>query len=551
MMKNKKVLIVLGCLNLGVGAATIGLGSMITSHVVETAATTMGTVDLEKGVFTAAAEPEKAYITWEETYWMVKQHQGASTTVVNGLYTAAPRLYKGHYLSFEAPDGVTFDSIVITYSGSYAGSDLTCDASTTSNGAVPASEKPAGAITLTKDTNALTWTTANLGNAKSVYIQNSYNSASSYTQLRPTQIAINYVVVVNPTVCTVTLTSSSLTELGQTTQATAALMPENTTDKSVTWTSSDENVAIVDAAGLITATGVGDSTITATSNAVATVTGSATLNVTATASTVYDKTQSPTHYAVNNGDYPTSGYYANLDNVLYYSEKIGVMGGVIQGQSGTGLLYNKSAFASTIKDVIITLDTAGTAPCTVAFGATANAKTIIVTPTVSGAVNTYTPSESYSYFTIYSPTTTLKIASIVIELVDTNVEAARTWATNFLSATNVCDSTGAADNITSAIWTAQNDAFMALASSAKTALTSEACYATATGIQQVLARYKYIVNKYGAAIHTNFLGIAVAPSAQVSVSKTTETWDAVKYVLGAIVLFAAGAFFVFRKKKQA
>ena len=63
-----------------------------------------------------------------------------------------------------------------------------------------------------------------------------------------------------------------------------------------------------------------------------TVTGSAAFTVTAEASTIYDKVQTKTHSAVYNGGYPTSGYYANLDNVLYYSEKMGVMSSVIQGQ---------------------------------------------------------------------------------------------------------------------------------------------------------------------------------------------------------------------------
>lgn len=315
---------------------------------------------MSTGKFIETVGSVTAYITWEGAYWTIKQLQGASTTAVSKDYVTAPRLYKGHYLSFEAPDGVTFDSIVLKYSSSSnSGSDLTCGASTVSNGAVPASDgtKPTGAITLTQNTSTLTWTTANLGSAKSVYLQNSYNNPvpTTYKQLRPTAITINYtssVVVVNPTACDVTLTSPSLSELGQTTQATAALTPANTTDKSVTWTSSDENVAVVDAAGLVTATGVGSATITATSNAVPTVTGSTTISVTATASTVYDKTQSPTHCAVNNGGYPTSGYYSNLDSVLYYSENMGINSGVIQGKISTGLLYNKSAFASAIKDVI-------------------------------------------------------------------------------------------------------------------------------------------------------------------------------------------------------
>lgn len=49
---------------------------------------------------------------------------------------------------------------------------------------------------------------------------------------------------------------------GETIQLTATIYPATTTDKSVTWKSSDENIATVDANGLVTATGVGTVTIT-------------------------------------------------------------------------------------------------------------------------------------------------------------------------------------------------------------------------------------------------------------------------------------------------
>ena len=51
---------------------------------------------------------------------------------------------------------------------------------------------------------------------------------------------------------------------GQTLQLTATVLPENATDKTVAWTSNDENVATVSADGLVTATGKGKCYITAT-----------------------------------------------------------------------------------------------------------------------------------------------------------------------------------------------------------------------------------------------------------------------------------------------
>lgn len=58
---------------------------------------------------------------------------------------------------------------------------------------------------------------------------------------------------------------ASLT-IGETLQLTATLLPEESTDKSVTWSSSDEKVATVTAEGLATAVGIGKAVITATTN---------------------------------------------------------------------------------------------------------------------------------------------------------------------------------------------------------------------------------------------------------------------------------------------
>ena len=62
---------------------------------------------------------------------------------------------------------------------------------------------------------------------------------------------------------TLNMTEASL-EVSETTTLTATVLPETVTNKSVTWTSSNESVATVDANGLVTAIAVGEATITAT-----------------------------------------------------------------------------------------------------------------------------------------------------------------------------------------------------------------------------------------------------------------------------------------------
>lgn len=74
---------------------------------------------------------------------------------------------------------------------------------------------------------------------------------------------------------TVTAPAEEMTE-GETMQLTAVVAPENTTDKTLVWTSSDEEVATVDENGLVTAVAPGTVEITA---ACGEVTGSVTITV--------------------------------------------------------------------------------------------------------------------------------------------------------------------------------------------------------------------------------------------------------------------------------
>jgi hypothetical protein len=65
----------------------------------------------------------------------------------------------------------------------------------------------------------------------------------------------------------VTLDKSSLTlTAGESDTLTATVAPENASDKEVTWSSSDKNVATVDSTGKVTAVAMGTATITATTS---------------------------------------------------------------------------------------------------------------------------------------------------------------------------------------------------------------------------------------------------------------------------------------------
>lgn len=96
------------------------------------------------------------------------------------------------------------------------------------------------------------------------------------------EYATVFVTVTELPITTVNV-SADTTELnkGDTVQASAEVLPANTTDedKSVKWASSNDAVATVDADGTITAVGAGPATITATSNARPEVSGSIDITV--------------------------------------------------------------------------------------------------------------------------------------------------------------------------------------------------------------------------------------------------------------------------------
>ena len=92
----------------------------------------------------------------------------------------------------------------------------------------------------------------------------------------PDTIAPQEIVV--PTAITVAPASATL-DIGDVVSLAVALAPANTTNKSVTWTSSDSTVATVDENGNVTAKAAGSATITATSDADNTLTDTCSITV--------------------------------------------------------------------------------------------------------------------------------------------------------------------------------------------------------------------------------------------------------------------------------
>ena len=142
------------------------------------------TVTLSSGTFSTD------HITWSAASGniTISQLKGTSTTAVNSSYISAPRVYKGHVLSFEAATGYKINSIEITVNGTYYGNSMTAGTVISSN-------------TVTDNTTDVnrTWTTTSGGKhvvsasaaagLSAIYIQ---NVASTNTQLRFSALKITY-----------------------------------------------------------------------------------------------------------------------------------------------------------------------------------------------------------------------------------------------------------------------------------------------------------------------------------------------------------------------
>ena len=100
---------------------------------------------------------------------------------------------------------------------------------------------------------------------------------------------------------TLNATEQTLT-VGETFALTASVLPENATNKSLVWTSSDENVATVDANGLVTAVKEGTATITAKANDGSNVSASCTITVNAAVVLVEGITLNATEQSLTVGD---------------------------------------------------------------------------------------------------------------------------------------------------------------------------------------------------------------------------------------------------------
>ena len=200
----------------------------------------------------------------------IQQLKGTGSTAVNSSYIAAPRVYKGHYLSFVCSDNYTINSISIKCDGSYYGNSMTAGTEVSNN-------------TVTSNTTDIsaTWTTTAGGShvissvgdtgLPAIYIQNV--ASANNTQLRITKITLTYThTSSSATATTVTIDATGITNTDVYNSTAAGSFSASVTETesgddvegaTVTWSSSNTGIATINEDGEVTLVAVGTTTITA------------------------------------------------------------------------------------------------------------------------------------------------------------------------------------------------------------------------------------------------------------------------------------------------
>jgi len=224
----------------------------------------------------------------------------------------------------------------------------------------------------------------------------------------------------------------------------------------------------------------------------------------------------------------------------------------IQFKSGSGSLYNLTAWKASISRIILT-QSKGTAGVFALYAAeTSNATTNLITPAVNGSEYTYDLSTStYHYFTIKSTTAYFVLSSIVVETVPDEISD---YVGEFNTELDKTCSNSAPSAITSATWTTLSASYTSLSSGAKAqikAVNTETETDVAT--KKAISRYDYVMAKTAYSAFADFIGRFPSRGASgVNELTKSSSPENVLYIALGIGLVAAGSFYIFsRKKKEA
>lgn len=477
---------------------SIGVTSSINLKVAN--AENVKTVDLPSGTYVDSK------IVWDlDGLITISQNKGNSQSNVSNTYIDAPRMYAGHYLRFEAVENVAITSIKITATEiKYSGQDITYISSTESNGALAYSgtDKPSVSDGYSSMESSLEMTFI-FDSSRSIVIQNSYkDGSSSYKQLRFSELEITYtssIVTILPTQVIVDINKLEFTYAGETAQATAIVLPEETTNKKVTWSSSNNSVAEVDAhTGVVTAIGNGDANIIATCVADESITDFVNVQVSISQSYIevdallnHDTLKlTTTSYASNDGTHKVGDFTFATKDVMKKSSSA-----KIQMKKSSGYITNEYNYFNTLKRISIS----GDVEPILEVGIT-SANTTVQSIELNGYWVYDLTSYNATVFKITaSSSATTYLNHIFIETTDSDVEEIRAFAV--LANETLIEECNAL-NVQTSTWDELAGFYNSLTEGQQKILTETEISIAYSDIQQFVQRYDYIIAKYS---YSNFM----------------------------------------------
>lgn len=476
---------------------SIGVTSSINFKVAN--ADNVKTVDLPSGIYMDSK------IVWDlDGLITISQNKGNSQNDVNNNYINAPRMYKGHYLRFEAVENVAITSIKITAVSKYSGQDITYISSAESNGALAYSgtDKPSvsDGYSSMESSSEMTFI---FDSSRSIVIQNSYKDSSSYEQLRFSELEITYtssIVTILPTQVIVDINKLEFTYAGETAQATAIVLPEEATNKKVTWSSSNNSVAEVDAhTGVVTAIGNGDANIIATCVADESITDF--VNVQVSISQSYIEVDAllnhdtlkliTTSYASNDGTHKVGDFTFATKDVMRENVKGSER---IQLKKSSGYITNEYSYFNPLKKISIS----GDVEPILEVGIT-SADTIVQSIELNGYWVYDLTSYNATVFKITASSSTTFLNHIFIETTDSDVEEIRAFAV--LANETLIEECNAL-NVQTSTWDELAGFYNSLTEGQQKILTETEISIAYSDIQQFVQRYDYIIAKYS---YSNFM----------------------------------------------
>lgn len=413
-------------------------------------------------------------------------------------------------------------------------------------------------------------TVLGLANGKST-ITATYNADTSVKATCEVIVSDGKVTQIN-----VTPTTKSL-NINETAQFSAEVLPSTATDKTYTWSSSNETVADISTSGLVTSKAYGSSIIKATANDGSGIVGSAVLTVeeissnsyklvtdasqlvagrkTAIVSNISSTALSSTQNANNRGkvdisiDSATSTFTTvdglsdltleesttNTGKYCFKTNDTGAIGYLAPASSSSNYLRTQAAIDDN-SSFTISIAADGVAAITSVGGYTRNQLKY---------------NSSASIFSCYaSGQVDVSIYQVGgASPVEPSV-AANTYATNFLEATANCATTAGS------AWASQKSAFSLLSSEAKKILVDATyagiLYEDASKVQKCVWRYDLAVNTQGLENFMSRGGSASASQILNNIQNNNLDYSIlIISLVGGIILLASFGTFIIIKKKRA